>query len=896
MENSVNILKSKKKKKKMAEVLKNSRNIKNTNSRGKSQYISKVKCSTLQTPSNYPGSENKIMLGLKDLNDEDSFCEYEKKSSNRMFLGESVTLHKKNESTKGTDLGSCLSQCEQENSKAFIGSLGSWINDFFNVQNKRPNTEPKIKTKTFLEETLCDEDTEYFKSINILKEQFRKKLKSKTSIQILNGDKLLHFSFNEKTPKKKSNSMFFTKLLVQKGSIDKTNGGSTQEEVEEEEEEVPDFLNAPPPAAAPTTTVTTTSTTLEPAGKPNDEISMQLYRSKNSLDLSQSVIIRKKSNKKKRSNTEILDEFGFHSSKELPKKLLLNVRDQDKRTSQLYKAMQVGVQEAQRKSKSYQNSTRCYTTNATMADSIENFNAPKEKKENVLSLSTGRRKVLAGFTRDNSTYVKVRPQKSVNVPFETSKTDFKLSSDDLVKYLMKKVKANHKPVKIKKKAINVGSVTPTAMTSAHATISTSFVPATAQNKSKFMQSATSSLVTNVLSKKENDLLLTIKNNARHLADKNESSSKPWVVKRENGRLETKRTSAQNKFDKSSYLSDDINEMKDNLLLDKTTKNSKKLLIKQDASDKFIKREEVKSMLSKIDFKSETYKLNKHKQKEMKKKSFPANVGGDLTDILHIDNPNARFQLQHELFKNSPRNFEQSPNSNEVEETYVDNDESKLNSEVGSSGGGVGSPSKELAVISNNYELIPQPNDNDPKELSEISINNKEIFNLKNSDCFNIDDETTTTIGKNSIPDIDINDNTNNHLLQNDNSKDLLDLSPCSQPLNDISKSKDNFDSFKAAFDDNNIVTVKTEEFPKFKRRFSENLANEVAKRKWPITQNKSHNSNVVHNVKAKDSNREKKINKRRDKGKKHELIVDELTDICGYDKTKKIISNCDEET
>ena len=62
------------------QVLKNSRNIKNTNSRGKSQYISKVKCSTLQTPSNYPGSENKIMLGLKDLNDEDSFCEYEKKS------------------------------------------------------------------------------------------------------------------------------------------------------------------------------------------------------------------------------------------------------------------------------------------------------------------------------------------------------------------------------------------------------------------------------------------------------------------------------------------------------------------------------------------------------------------------------------------------------------------------------------------------------------------------------------------------------------------------------------------------------------------------------------------------------------------------------------------------
>lgn len=555
--------------------------------------------------------------------------------------------------------------------------------------------------------------------------------------------------------------------------------------------------------------------------------------------------------------------------------------------------MQVGVQEAQRKSKSYQNSTRCYTTNATMADSIENFNAPKEKKENVLSL-TGRRKVLAGFTRDNSTYVKVRPQKSVNVPFETSKTDFKLSSDDLVKYLMKKVKTNHKPVKIKKKAINVGSVTPTAITSTHAGISTGFVPAATQNKSKFMQSATSSLVTNVLSKKENDLLLTIKNNARHLVDKNELSSKPWVVKRENGRLETKRTSAQNKFDKSSYLSDDINEMKDNLLLDKTTKNSKKLLIKQDTSDKFIKREEVKSMLSKIHFKSETYKLNKQKQKEMKKKSFPANVSGDLTDILHIDNPNARFQLQHELFKNSPRNFEQSPNSNEVEETYVDNDESKLNSEVGSSGG-AGSPSKELAVISNNYELIPQPNDNDPKELSEISINNKEIFNLKSSDCFNIDDETTT-IGKNSIPDIDINDNTNNHLLQNDNSKDLLDLSPCSQPLNDISKSKDNFDSFKAAFDDNNIVTVKTEEFPKFKRRFSENLANEVAKRKWPITQNKSHNSNVVHNVKAKDSNREKKINKRRDKGKKHELIVDELTDVCGYDKTKKIISNCDEET
>lgn len=42
--------------------------------------------------------------------------------------------------------------------------------------------------------------------INVLKKEFRKKLKSETTIHIANGDSLLHFDFKDRKTKKRSRS------------------------------------------------------------------------------------------------------------------------------------------------------------------------------------------------------------------------------------------------------------------------------------------------------------------------------------------------------------------------------------------------------------------------------------------------------------------------------------------------------------------------------------------------------------------------------------------------------------------------------------------------------------------------------------------------------------------
>lgn len=293
-------------------------------------------------------------------------------------------------------------------------------------------------------------------------------------------------------------------------------------------------------------------------------------------------------------------------------------------------------------------------------------------KSNKLKTShiaaTIKRKTSAESTRNNSTYVKVRSQKS-NTQVEFLKT--KASSDELVKYLMKKVKVQPRSGTNKKKV--------SGSTASQVNLS---------SKTKFMQSATSSMVNDVLNKKENDYLMPMKSGSRISFDKNDIFAKPshqhkmWSIKYNDSNVsfDIKRPSTQNRLNRSTYLSDDSDDLsKENYLQDRNLRYSNRIydgslkMEPKEASEKYSKRQEVKNMLSKLEFRSNLYRMAKVKQKDQKKKAVQ-NILDNLVGIESKENFSGRFQHQHDLFKNnnlksaqgndrSHGDFEKSTNEN-----------------------------------------------------------------------------------------------------------------------------------------------------------------------------------------------------------------------------------------
>ncbi|KAK6624508.1 hypothetical protein RUM44_011367 [Polyplax serrata] len=689
----------------------------------------------------------KLMLGLSN---EDSLCEYQQKTVpieqpkrnasvknitpgnletveppiNSLLLQEAIPVTAPVETNLKTtkenenETLSLFAETEptEDNSKAFMGSFGSWINDLFCVPNKRPHSTSKLETKPFRTETPpAEEGADYFKSIAVLKEQFKKKLKSETSIHIMNTDKF-QFNFNKTTDKRRrSRSLAPLKTTGEKDSRTAARESSSNSApVFKARSDAADVL-------------------LTPKEK---EDSVHLYRAKNSLNLntSKTVAKDKKSKRNDRSYCGILDEYIVPAPAELSKRLLLNVEDQEK-CSQLYKSTHVGLQESQhhvqRKNKSYQNSMRCYTTDAIMAKN----DATKPVTKSMIGgrfADINNRKSHTEIT----SYMKARSAKAINnVPIESTKGDVK-QSDELVKYLIKKVKGHQRPAK--KKAAT-----------APATVLTSVLN---NGKTKFMQSATSSLVMNALLKKDSDVLLSPKSCNRDTPIKNDFATKPtfqykgWTMKYDdpNVRIDMKRTNNQN-FDKSSYLSNENIEPSD-VLYSRNIRKTKRFYEGNFKCDQKDSNQKVKKQSTL--HKSNIYRFAKVKQKDLRR-----NVQNVL-DTFNSDgreSQSGRFQHQHEVFKSSLKTAqEQSVSEPKVEATENSNTEkSKINSETEVADISTSLP-MELNVANKNLQLLPEESTEISKYSSPVnaeefglSSETKERDNSERTlmNCFNMDDNS-----------------------------------------------------------------------------------------------------------------------------------------------------------
>lgn len=640
-----------------------------------------------------------------------------------------------------------------------------------------------------------------------------------------------------------------------------------------------------------------------------------------------------------RTVSEIDKNATYSSQGKVSRKLCLNLSDEyiNSMNKNVPVCIQDNQQYNQRSVKSFQNNTRCYTTNTIFGDSSESLllNSSSVRnshtasslvpvKENHEFTQNSREILIKGspknllkektstvFSGNSSTFlIKPKLQKPANVSHsEEMKTDPIGNSNDLVKYLMKKVKI-HRPVASKKKA-------------------TSLVPINElnSNKSKFMQSATSSLVMNVLSKKENSLIslktsqieqrpriLTGNKLVRNeLVPKPNFHTKALTLNNDNNVRGDPRSCIQKPNNNSKYSKYFLHEFntteRDDIGSGKKFINSIKRSTESQYSEykpstignkeKLNKRLEVENMLSKLDTRVNEFSHQKtfKKSKEERKKVSHSKMDKKFkSEIKEAHSP--RFHHQHELFKNQVRAIEENMKINPKQESPTTYKEATNESSHTS-------PFAELYINNKVFDLIT--NSSPQCELASLekststfpSIENEKNLKKKVLNTSNLNDSSVSNLGEGTLNDFSVNNISSNKLnLQPVEDKDIQ----CNT-IPDVEHYHSEFEN------NNNSSTTPIQE----KENSNKENSSFEYEESYILNENNWITPHYESNCQPKDvfgnttemngtentgqstvKEDEKKQAKNRKKDKSNEEESNEATIDCGFEKIQKPGPNCED--